>query len=138
MKSKTVKNLKGKITAIFGKDLKLYYEGNEYNAFIRGKILKDFHTVSPVAVGDNVEFSFTDDRQAAIKSILPRQQILARPDLLVKDRVKVIATNLDQLVIISSTKSPMFKQGLIDRLLINAEKEKLEATIVINKTLILL
>ncbi len=65
--------------------------------------------------------------------MLPRKQYLARPDLLVKNKVQIIAANLDQLVIVSSTKEPQFKPGLVDRFLISAKSEELEAIVVINK-----
>jgi len=86
-----------------------------------------------VAVGDNVEISISDDGIASIEKVLPRRQILSRPDILVKGKKQVIAVNLDQLVVIVSTKDPRFKPGLVDRFLISAEIEKLKTAIVINK-----
>ncbi|MCD6163030.1 MAG: ribosome small subunit-dependent GTPase A [candidate division Zixibacteria bacterium] len=123
----------GKIIAIFGKDIKLYHQGDVYNASIRGKLLKEYQLISPVAVGDNVEFKITIKGQVVIENVLPRKQYLARPGKLVKGKVQVIAANLDQLVIISSTQNPNFKPGLIDRFLVSALNEKLKAVIVINK-----
>lgn len=123
----------GKIIAIFGKDIKLYCNGDIYNALLRGKLLKEFKYVSPVAVGDNVEFKIRANGQAVIENVLPRSQYLARPVALVKGKVQVIAANLDQLVIISSIQNPKFKPGLIDRFLVSAINENLKAVIVLNK-----
>jgi ribosome biogenesis GTPase len=86
-----------------------------------------------VAAGDNVEVSFETNDVVAIEKVLPRRQYLSRPDLLNPDKKKIIAANLDQLVIVVSTKDPPFRAGLVDRFLVSAEKESLKAIIVINK-----
>ncbi|MCP4582537.1 MAG: ribosome small subunit-dependent GTPase A [candidate division Zixibacteria bacterium] len=125
--------IKGKVIAAFGKYIKVYHDTTEYNCTIRGKLLKKQLNSSPVAVGDNVEISIGNDGIASIEKVLPRRQLLSRPDILVKGKKQVIAVNLDQLVIITSTKDPQFKPGLIDRFLICAEIEKLQAAVVINK-----
>ncbi len=123
----------GKIIAIQGKRIKVYHDGKVYDSSVRGKLLKDRHDANPVAVGDNVAISIAENDTAAIEKILAREYILARPDLLVKGKKQVIAANLDQLIIISSTRSPDFKPGLIDRFLISGESERLKAAVVINK-----
>jgi len=123
----------GKIIAVFGRNIKLFYQGKEYDAIVRGRLLKEYLSSSPVAVGDNVEFSMNADGQSIIENVLSRKQYLAKPDLLVKNKIQIIASNLDQLVIVSSVQEPRFKPGLIDRFLVSAECEKLEAIIVINK-----
>jgi len=130
---KSVKRAIGKITAVYGRMQKIYADGVVYEAAMRGKILKEPLSSSPIVVGDNVEFSIGSDGQAAIEKIMPRQQYLARPDLLVKGQRQIIAANLDQLVIISSTRAPKFKPGLVDRFIVNAEHENLKPAIVINK-----
>jgi len=45
----------------------------------------------------------------------------------------IIATNIDQILVIMSTKEPAFKSGLLDRYLVIAERNQLHATICINK-----
>lgn len=100
---------------------------------MRGRILKERLDSSPVAVGDNVELSFDENSQAVIEKVLPRKQYLSRPDKITPTRRQVIVSNLDQLVIVSSTLEPQFKAGLVDRFLVSAEKENLPAAIVINK-----
>lgn len=125
--------LSGKIIAFFGKHIKVYHQDKEYNAVIRRKLLKDDLKYSPVSVGDDVEFTVDSGGQAVIEKVLPRTQFLARPDVLDNRRVQVIAANLDQLVIITSTSKPRFKPGLVDRFLVSAEYEDLKAVIIINK-----
>lgn len=123
----------GKIIAIQGKRINVYFNGKIYQSNIRGKLLKDRLDANPVAVGDNVSIVIGDNDTVTIEKILDRKQVLARPDILVKGKTQVFATNLDQLVVVSSTRSPDFKPGLIDRFLVSAEIEKLKAAIVINK-----
>ncbi len=86
-----------------------------------------------MAVGDNVEISIDSDGQAIIETVLPRKQYLSRPDKITPERRQVIATNLDQLVVVTSASQPQFKSGLIDRFLVSAERENLPAAVVINK-----
>jgi len=88
---------------------------------------------SPVAVGDNIEFELDQSGLALIERVLPRKHFLVRPDVYLKERWQVIAANLDQLVIITSTAEPAFKPGLVDRFLVSAEHDNLEALIVLNK-----
>jgi ribosome biogenesis GTPase / thiamine phosphate phosphatase len=121
------------VTAVYGKHIRVYSEGVEYEAQIKGRMLKEALGESPVAVGDNVEFEFDSDRQAHIEKVMPRGRILARQDVYVKGRRQIIATNLDQLMIITSTTEPAFKPGLVDRFLISAEKNDLNPLIVLNK-----
>ncbi len=65
--------------------------------------------------------------------MLPRKQLLARPGVIGDGKKQVIASNIDQLVIITSTIKPRFKPGLVDRFLVSAEYENLKSVIIINK-----
>jgi ribosome biogenesis GTPase len=123
----------GKVTAVYGKHILLYFEGAEYEAQIKGRMLKEALEESPVAVGDNVEFEFDKNNNALIERISPRGRVLARRDVYVKGRRQIIAANLDQLAIITSTTEPAFKPGLVDRFLVSAEKNDLKPIIVLNK-----
>jgi len=123
----------GKITAVYGKQIRVYYQGKEYSGQIRGKIYKEKSLNSYVAAGDNVEISFDSEGKAVIESVLPRKQFLVKPDILYQEQNQILAANLDQLIIVTSAVEPAFKAGLIDRFLVSAEKEHLQASIVINK-----
>lgn len=118
---------------MYGKHIRVYVRGVEYDALIRGRLLKNKLTSSPVAVGDNVEVTLNEKNTAVIEKVLPRKQYLSKPDLILSGKEQVIASNLDQLVIVTAAKSPLFKTGLVDRFLVSAEKENLRAVIVINK-----
>ena len=122
-----------KVTAVFGKHIRIFSDGQDYEATVRGKLKKERLYTSPIAVGDEVEFLISAPGQAVIENVLPRRYFLVRPDTEVIGKRQVVAANLDQLVIITSTREPQFKPGLVDRFLVSAEKEKLRTCVVINK-----
>lgn len=125
--------ISARVVAVYGKDIKVYYSGAYYDCSIRGKLLQTQLQSSPIAVGDNVEIIIHDSGKATIEKVLPRKQSVYRPDILGKSTHQVIATNLDQLIIVSSTQDPKFKPGLVDRFLVSAEIFGLPAVVIINK-----
>ena len=95
-----------------------------------------------IAVGDRVLCRPTDQRDAdlgtdlpccVIEHLSPRKSQIARRDPSMKDRDHILATNVDQLMIVASYKSPLIKWGLIDRYLVLAEEQGIPAIIVLNK-----
>lgn len=81
----------------------------------RGKFRKD--EIKPL-VGDFVEFE--DDY---IMKLLPRKNFLIRPPI----------CNIDQALIVSSSKEPDFSSNLLDKFLLMIEHLKIEPIIVISK-----
>jgi ribosome biogenesis GTPase len=90
--------------------------------FTRGK-------KSDVACGDRVEIQQTSADQGVIESILPRTSLLYRSNDI---RQKLIAANVDQVVIVVATE-PAFSDDLITRALLAIESEEIAAVIVLNK-----
>lgn len=89
---------------------------------------------SPVAVGDFVEFSTKDPTIATVENVLERAACLSRPATAKKEFTQVLVSNVDRLVIVTSTAQPKFNHGIVDRFLVIAFKEKLQPVIVLNKT----
>lgn len=101
---------------------------------VRGKLAVDDSEYCAVRAGDNAKVSISSDGQGVIEKILPRNSSLSR---IIESRAykeHIIATNIDQILIIMSTQKPSFKSGLLDRYLIIAEKNHIKAIICINKT----
>jgi ribosome biogenesis GTPase len=101
---------------------------------IRGKVTLEDSEYSSVRTGDNVKVLLVSDSEGIIQEILPRETILSRN---IESRVykeHIVAANIDQILIITSTAKPPFKSGLLDRYLIIADKNDLKAIICINKT----
>ena len=71
-----------------------------------------------VAIGDWVEI----DDLGEIRQTLPRRTVLSRPDPLNHRQERVIAANVDVVVIVAAMRAPVLRPGLIDRYLIAIEK----------------
>jgi ribosome biogenesis GTPase len=114
-----------------------------------------FEHTSPLAVGDDVTVilsrpEHTDGRKeldrnrmdGMILSRAPRRTLLARPQPRSQKQrdayddetfQKVIAANMDVLLIVSATEGPPMRRGLIDRFLIVAERGDLQPVLAVNK-----
>ncbi len=96
---------------------------------------------SLVAVGDRVELKVIETGtalyEAAITLVLSRRSALTRKRDVrrnrSKEKVQVIAANIDQLVVVVSAFDPPLSTRLIDRYLVFAESEQMDALIVVNK-----
>lgn len=100
---------------------------------IRQKIKHASKGTSLATVGDDVLFSRGSHGTGSIEKVLPRRTSFCRPAKGIHKRQQVIAANLDRLAAISSGFSPPLKTGLIDRLLIAAQRGHLEPMVIINK-----
>lgn len=91
--------------------------------------------IDPVAVGDEVRFADNGDGTGQILEILPRRNKLVRPATGPGLEIfeQVIASNLDQVVPVFSTASPIPKWGLLDRYLVSAESAGLQSLICVTK-----
>ena len=83
-----------------------------------------------VVAGDRVWFRPQAAGDGIIQRIEPRHGILSRTS---RGRQHVIVSNIDRLLIITSAAEPALKPHLIDRLIVSAEKGKVEPVICINK-----
>ena len=87
----------------------------------------------PVAVGDRVELSGRDP-DLAIDAILPRRNIFARrasgDDA---NRRQLLATNVDQVVVVNSVGIPPFSSIVADRILATCAFAGIPAVLVLNK-----
>ena len=84
---------------------------------------------SEVACGDMVDIQQTSGDQGVIEAIQTRRSLLYRSNEI---RQKLIAANVDQLVIVVATE-PAFSDDLVTRALLAAESESIEPLIVLNK-----
>lgn len=86
--------------------------------------------VPDLAVGDEVLFSHERRR---VEEILPRRTALSRADPHNPRLERVIAANVDKVVIVVALKSPPLRPGLIDRYLIAIGKSRAEPILCVNK-----
>jgi ribosome biogenesis GTPase / thiamine phosphate phosphatase len=88
---------------------------------------------SGLAVGDEIAFITRGDGGGVLTSVLPRRTILSRPDPLLAERERVIACNIDAVVIVCSVKAPPLRVRLIDRFLIAVQRGGAEPVLCVNK-----
>ncbi len=84
-------------------------------------------------VQDNERVAREDLPQCVVNQAKPRKNRIYRSDPLRPNRIHILATNIDHLMVISSIINPPVKWGFIDRLLIIAEHEGIATTLVFNK-----
>ncbi|AKD39139.1 GTPase RsgA [Pasteurella multocida subsp. multocida OH4807] len=91
-------------------------------------------TLSNVVVGDKVIWRKGNEQlqgvSGVIEAIKPRQNEIARPDYY--DGLKVIAANIDRIIIVSAV-LPTLSLNIIDRYLVICETANIPAVIVVNK-----
>ena len=115
--------LHGLVTAAHGRQYTVEVAGAAVlNCFTRGK-------KSLVACGDRVAVTATAPGQGVIEAVDPRRSLLYRSDAY---RQKLIAANVTQLVIVLAA-VPSFYEELLNRCLVAAEHDRLQALIVLNK-----
>ena len=115
--------MEGRVVAAHGRQYIVELsDGTLLPCFPRGK-------KSDVACGDRVDLQRSSDDQGVIEAIQPRTSLLYRSN---EVRQKLIAANVDQMVIVVATE-PAFSEELITRALLAAESEEIEPLIVLNK-----
>lgn len=103
---------------------------------IRGKFrLEGLKLTNPVAVGDRVgvELQNEEDQTGVIIKIFPRQNYVIRQSPRQKHYMHLMASNVDQAILIVTMVKPMLKQGFIDRFLLMTEPYHIPVTIIFNK-----
>lgn len=83
-------------------------------------------------MGDEVDFLIQEDL-AIIQSIATPRTILCRDSVKNVNRTKILATNLDQVLIILSAGNPETPPGLIDRMIVASLSGGLEVALCFNK-----
>lgn len=103
---------------------------------IKGKFRLDGikHT-NPIAVGDKVEIAIENEQDTAlITQIHERKNYIIRKSSNLSKQTHIIASNIDQAIIVASLIQPTTSLGFIDRFLATAEAYHIPAIIVFNKT----
>jgi ribosome biogenesis GTPase / thiamine phosphate phosphatase len=95
--------------------------------------LNGFQLTNPVAVGDEVHFVREGEKNGMIKKINERKNYVARQSPRNRHQVHLLASNVDQAILIVTMVEPMVKPGFIDRFLIMTEPYRIPTTIVFNK-----
>ena len=108
--------------------------GETHEATLRGRLKQEREENMKLAVGDRVVLQI-DERGAVwtIAGILPRHSQLARRAPGEGQGERIVAANVDQVVVVFAAARPEPHRRMLDRFLIIAEANSLEARIVVNK-----
>ncbi|MEL6390844.1 MAG: ribosome small subunit-dependent GTPase A [Bacteroidota bacterium] len=110
-------------------------DGQVHVGTIRGKFKLDgLKLTNPVAVGDEVTYRDVDDESVVITDIAPRKNYVVRQSPRKKHYLHLLASNVDQAILIVTIVEPKLKQGFIDRFLLMTEPYDIPVTIVFNKS----
>jgi ribosome biogenesis GTPase len=102
---------------------------------IRGRLKKGRKLADIVAIGDWVLITEQEPGKGMIEEVEPRQSMIYRMAPTARGEFQqVIIANPDQAVFVFSVAEPAPKLRMLDRFLVIAEKESIDALIVANKT----
>jgi len=111
-------------------------EGTIMQCRLKGKFkIKGFKVTNPIAVGDKVVYEMEDENRNAgiISDILPRENYIIRQSVHKTAHGHLLATNLDQAVLIATLDFPRTSLGFIDRFLVAAESFRIPTVLIFNK-----
>ena len=101
---------------------------------IKGKLrLAGSKSTNPVAVGDFVQIDKHLDDQGLITAVEERTNYIIRKSVNLSKQTQVIASNLDQAILVVTLANPVTYPRFIDRFLVTAEAYAIPALIVFNK-----
>jgi ribosome biogenesis GTPase len=92
-------------------------------------------STNPIAVGDVVHFHLEDHQegQGIISAIQDRKNYIVRKSVNLSKQVHIIASNMDQALLVTTLAQPMTSTGFMDRFLSTAEAYSIPTIIVFNK-----
>ncbi|HEU4902675.1 MAG TPA: ribosome small subunit-dependent GTPase A [Flavisolibacter sp.] len=112
-------------------------EGQFRNARIKGVFkIGNITSTNPIAVGDVVDFEKENEAEGTviITKIHDRKNYINRQSPRAKHQHHIVASNLDQSLLLATLREPRTSQGFIDRFLVACEMYHVPAIVVFNKT----
>lgn len=97
--------------------------------------MEDISSTNPIAVGDKVDIETESETEnsVTITNIYPRRNYINRQSPHSRHQHHIIASNIDQSLLVATFKEPKTSQGFIDRFLVASEAYHVPAVIVFNK-----
>jgi len=126
--------MKGIVVKSIGSKYLVKVGDTVYDCLLKGKIrLEGRKTTNPVAVGDVVEVETDKNNEYSITKIETRKNYIIRKSINLSKQSQILASNLDQAIIIATLVAPRTSLGFIDRFLVTAEAYHIPAKIIFNK-----
>lgn len=108
--------------------------GETHEASLRGRLKQEREESQKLAVGDRVVIEIDQRGEVwTIAEILPRHSQLARRAPGEGQGERIVAANVDQVVVVFAAAKPAPHRRMLDRFLVIAEANALQSRIVINK-----
>jgi ribosome biogenesis GTPase len=110
--------------------------GKWHNARLKGIFkIDEITSTNPVAVGDEVRIEVENELEstATITQIIDRRNYINRQSPRFAHQHHIVASNLDQSMLVATLKEPKTSQGFLDRFLVASEMYHVPALIVLNK-----
>ena len=109
-------------------------DGAEVEATVPGRLRGAKKALgNAVVTGDRVRLAWDADR-AVVEAVEPRRNAFSRRAIGEHEQEQVIAANLDQVAVVASVRDPVFRPGLVDRVLVQCARAGIPALLVLNKT----
>ena len=109
-------------------------DGDLLNCRIRGKFrMQDIKSTNPIVVGDKVLLSQEED-SFLIDELFDRKNIIVRKSVNLSKQTHILASNIDQAILVVTMQSPQTSTGFIDRFLVSAQAYGVDVVILFNKT----
>ena len=128
---------KGIVYCSTGSHYSLKSDGQFYQCRIKGKFrIKGIKSTNPVAVGDHVLFEINEDdaeKMGVINEIEPRLNYIIRKSVNLSKQTHIIASNIDQVFLMITLKTPPTFPAFIDRFLVTAQAYAINIILVFNK-----
>jgi ribosome biogenesis GTPase / thiamine phosphate phosphatase len=127
--------MKGRVIKSTGSWYVVKSEDKEFAARLKGKFKQEeLKLTNPISVGDWVEMEKEPGQETAvILEIFPRENYVIRKSTRKQHFSHIIASNLDQAILVITMKKPRTSLGFIDRFLVSTESFRIPAILIVNK-----
>lgn len=128
--------MKGTVVKSTGSWYQVLAENNQvYQCRLKGNFrLKDQKNTNPITVGDHVKIEVEANTNiAVITSLEERKNYIIRKATNLSKQTHIIASNIDQAILVVTLAYPRTSTGFIDRFLVTAEAYGIPVIIVFNK-----
>jgi ribosome biogenesis GTPase / thiamine phosphate phosphatase len=102
-------------------------------ATVRGRLMGPRKSLGNTVVVGDVARYIEEGGRAVVTEVEPRRNSFSRRGAGERALEQVVASNLDQVVVVAAIVQPQFSAGLVDRILCQAEHAGLPARVVLNK-----
>jgi ribosome biogenesis GTPase len=112
-------------------------DGTILDCRIKGKFrTKGIKTTNPIAVGDQVSVEIDEESEARtgiIYDLAERKNYIIRKSINLSKQTQIIASNIDQALLVVTLSKPRTSFGFIDRFLVTAEAYHIPVVLLFNK-----